>query len=440
MMVISGWGRYPIIEAKVTLPTSYVLLKRQLADNEALVSRGLGRSYGDSSLSDNIVSMLRLNRLLGFDEEEGILACEAGVSLSDVLNVFVPRGWFLNVVPGTRFVTVGGAIASDIHGKNHHREGSFTDHVVSMDVMLPSGEIVTCSRDKESDLFMATCGGMGLTGVILSASFRLKRIETAYINQLTIKATGLDDIMDLFEQYENYTYTVAWIDCMTGGSAIGRSVLMLGEHATNEDLSPKQDTLRLKGKKAVRIPVDFPGFVLNRLSMKAFNSLYYKKHADAQDSLVDYETFFFPLDGIRDWNRIYGKRGFTQYQFVVPKDAGREACVEVLKKVSQSREGVFLAVLKLFGNGNDNLLSFPMEGYTLAMDFPITRSLFSFLDELDEMVLEYGGRLYLTKDARMSGEMFRKSYKNAESFIQFKHRLDETNRFQSLQSRRLGII
>jgi FAD/FMN-containing dehydrogenase len=439
-MIISGWGRYPKVEANVALPTSFELLKKQLEGDEALVSRGLGRSYGDSSLSDNVVFTLRLNRLIGFDEKEGILVCEAGVSLSDVLEVFVPRGWFLNVVPGTRFVTVGGAIASDIHGKNHHKEGSFSDHVVSMDVMLPSGDVVTCSREQESELFMATCGGMGLTGVIISATFRLRRIETAHINQLTIKASGLDDIMDLFEQYENYTYTVAWIDCMAGGNAIGRSVLMLGEHATNEDLAPKQDALRLKGKRAARVPFDFPGFMLNRLSMRAFNSFYYRKHRDAQDLLVDYETFFFPLDGIRDWNRIYGKRGFTQYQFVVPKEAGREACEEILRKVGQSREGVFLAVLKLFGKGNENLLSFPMEGYTLAMDFPITRSLFSFLDELDELVLNYGGRLYLTKDARMSGDMFRKTYKNADSFIQFKHRLDEAGRFQSLQSRRLGII
>lgn len=439
-MVISGWGRYPKVEAHVASPASYESLKRQLAGPETLVSRGLGRSYGDSSLSDSVVSTLRLNRMLGFDEEEGILTCEAGVSLSDVLDVFVPRGWFLNVVPGTKFVTVGGSIASDIHGKNHHVEGSFCDHVVSMEVVLPTGEVVACSGEREAELFRATCGGMGLTGVILSAAFRLKRIETAYINQLTIKASGLDDIMDLFEEYGDYTYTVAWIDCMAGGSGLGRSVLMLGEHATMEDLRPGQDVLRLKRKKAVRVPFDFPGFVLNRLSMKAFNSIYYGKHADSLASLVDYSTFFFPLDGVGDWNRIYGKKGFTQYQLVVPKEAGREACGKILRKVGRSREGTFLAVLKLFGEGNENLLSFPMEGYTLAMDFPITRGLFAFLDELDEVVLDYGGRLYLTKDVRMSGEMFRKSYKNADSFIQFKHRLDGAGRFQSFQSKRLGIV
>jgi FAD/FMN-containing dehydrogenase len=438
-MVISGWGRYPRVEAKVASPASYESLKRQLATPEALVSRGLGRSYGDSSLSDNVVSTLRLNRMLGFDEKEGLLNCEAGVSIQDIIDIFMPQGWFLNVVPGTRFVTVGGAIASDIHGKNHHREGTFADHVVSMDVMLSTGEVVMCSRKQNAELFRATCGGMGLTGVIISAAFKLKKIETAFINQLTIKASSLDEVIDLFQKYKDYTYSVAWSDCMTRGSGLGRSVLMLGEHAGREDLRPGQDALRLKEKRGLKVPFDLPGFLLNRLSMKAFNSVYFRKRADSMDSLVDYETFFFPLDAVRDWNRIYGKRGFTQYQFVVPKDAGRDALREILEKVGRSGEGSFLTVLKLFGKGNGNLLSFPMEGYTLSMDFPITRGLFSFLYELDNVVLNYGGRLYLTKDVRMSGEMFRKSYRNADEFIQYKHSLDEGSRFQSFQSRRLGI-
>ena len=338
---------------------------------------------------------------------------------------------------------LGGAIASDVHGKNHHKDGSFSDHLISMDVMTSDGKAVTCSKTVNADLFKATCGGMGLTGIILNASFKLKRIETAYIKQTTIKAINIDETMDLFEKHGNFTYSVAWIDCLSKKENLGRSILMLGEHADSgdiKDLKVSKNALALKKKTALNIPVKFPNSILNSATARCFNFLYYHKHPDGiHESIVDYDSFFYPLDSIRNWNRIYGSRGFTQYQFVLPYDMSKEGLKKILTIISNSGRGSFLAVLKLFGKKNDNLLSFPMEGYTLALDFPITPGLFPFLDSLDKIVLDYGGRLYLSKDARMGRDMFIRGYEGAGRFIIAKHRLDKNNKFQSFQSKRLGV-
>lgn len=435
-MRISGWGRYAAAEARVHSPDSQGSLNGCLFKLDSLIPRGLGRSYGDSSLNSDVIATGRLDRMLAFDEKEGLLKCQSGVSLAEMLDVFVSEGWFLPVAPGTKFVSLGGAIASDIHGKNHHREGSFSDHLASVEVMLPNGEVTACSKKENNELFKATCGGMGLTGFILNATLRMKKIETAFIKQKTLRAGNLDEIMDLFEGHKESSYSVAWIDCLAGGGRLGRGILMLGEHAERDEA---QGGLSLKGGYKLNIPFDFPGLVLNSFTAKGFNAVYYNLHSRAHESLVGYDKFFFPLDGIHNWNRIYGSRGFAQYPFVLPKEAGREGCRRILHKIGASGRGAFLAVLKLFGRGNENLLSFPMEGYTLALDFPVTRNLFKFFDEMDEIVLAYGGRLYLTKDVRMSGEMFRKSYIDSARFMEYKHALDKAGKFRSLQSRRLGI-
>lgn len=417
-------------------------LKSVFAEFPDLISRGLGRSYGDASLAERIITTLRSNRMLVFDQEKGIIRCESGTSLSDILEVIVPKGWFLPVTPGTKYVTVGGAIAADVHGKNHHMEGTFTDHVVSMDVALADGSICTCSRETNSDLFHAVCGGMGLTGVILNATFSLKKIETAYIRQDTLKAHNLDEVMDMFEENRGYTYSVAWIDCLAAGVRSGRSIVMLGEHARREEIGGKaaSSPLRPVEKRKLNVPFSFPSFALNRLSVSAFNFLYYNKsHGLQRRDIIDYDSFFYPLDAIHNWNRIYGRRGFTQYQCVFPKDMSRKALKILLEKINESGVVPFLAVLKLFGKRNNNVLSFPMEGYTLAVDFPITSPLFKFLEELDQVVLAHGGRLYLAKDARMSEGMFKKSYEDAGKFRELKHRFDPANKFRSLQSGRLGI-
>jgi FAD/FMN-containing dehydrogenase len=440
-MKISGWGKYPLIDANVMTARSVRELREGLAAVSPVIPRGLGRSYGDSSLSENILSLLRLNRMLAFDEEAGVLTCEAGVRLGEVEEVFVPRGWFLPVVPGTKFVTVGGAIASDVHGKNHHKEGAFSDHVLSLELLLPDGSVQNCSPEENRELFRATCGGMGLTGVILSARFRLKSIQTAFIRQHTVKAADLDEIMDLFDANRDVTYSVAWIDCLARGAGLGRSVLMLGEHAEPDELRGEgaRNPLRLPAKRKLGVPFSFPGFALNSLTVKGFNAVYFRKQSRESFSLVDYDTFFHPLDFVHDWNRIYGTRGFTQYQVVLPLASSREGLKEILTRIGRKRMGSFLSVLKLFGRGNDNLLSFPMEGYTLALDFPMSRSLPGFLDDLDRVVLDSGGRLYLTKDVRMGGSMFRAGYEGAEAFRELRRSIDPEGRLSSLQSRRLEI-
>lgn len=437
-MKVTNWGNYPVIEAEVFTPSSDDEVRAKVVESQEIIARGLGRCYGDSSLGRTILSTARLNHFLAFDETAGVLTCEAGVSLAEILEAFVPRGWFLPVTPGTKFVTVGGAIAADVHGKNHHVAGSFSSHILSMSVMVSDGSIVECSKDANSDLFWATCGGMGLTGIILKASFRLSRIETAYIRQRVIKAKNLDEVFDAFEANKHWTYSVAWIDCLARGRHLGRSALMCGEHALSNELgSHKSDPLTLPKKLSLSVPVFFPDFALNSFTVKLFNAIRFHTFRNG-DSLVDYDTFFYPLDSIFEWNKIYGRRGFTQYQFVLPKDSSKEGLKRILEMISESGEGSFLAVLKLFGK-QDGLLSFPREGYTLALDFPITSKVLSLLDRLDDVVLAHGGRLYLAKDVRMSPEMMRKGYDTLERFASVRTTMNAASKFNSLQSRRVGL-
>jgi FAD/FMN-containing dehydrogenase len=436
---ISNWGNYPTREVEwiEALQFNDADLIKRIEGNA--IARGLGRCYGDSALSNTVISTLKLNKFIAFNPETGVLECESGVSFEDILNIFVPRGFFLPVTPGTKFITVGGAIASDIHGKNHHCEGTFSSHVMRISLMLASGEIVHCSPSENSELFYATCGGMGLTGIILSAVFKLKKIKTSFIQQQTIICKNLDEIIEAFETHETATYSVAWIDCMIRGKNLGRSVLMPGEHQIEANKAENGLTLHKKSK--LNIPFYFPSLALNPLSVKAFNFLYYNKaKLSGKTSVVHYEPYFYPLDAVLNWNRIYGSRGFTQYQFVIPKEVGKEGLPKILKKITESGLGSFLAVLKLFGKQKPhNPILFPMEGYTLALDFPISPKLFPLLDELDAMVADYGGRVYLTKDVRLRPEMFRKMYPDAERFIETIRKFNPEFVFSSQQSERLKI-
>ena len=337
------------------------------------------------------------------DSLNGVIECEAGVLLDDILEVIVPQGYFLYVTPGTKFITVGGAIASDVHGKNHHVEGCFSQWVTEFKIMNEKGEVLTCHRTENSDLFWATVGGMGLTGIILSAKLKLKNIETAYIKQESIKAANIDEIFQLFEESEDWTYTVAWIDCLQKGKNIGRSILMRGEHALRAELPIKlrEHSLRLKNKYSPTVPFFLPGFILNTFTVKLFNLWYYNRQQRKQvNNFVDYETFFYPLDVVKDWNKIYGKDGFIQYQMVIPKEKGKEGLKKILEKIASSGNGSFLSILKLFGKNNPEAYnSFPREGYTLALDFKVNDKIKKLVSELDEIVEECGGRIYRTKDS-----------------------------------------
>lgn len=432
-MKLSGWGKYPVIEAERFTPGTVSQLMAQLALPGSLIPRGMGRSYGDSALAPQVISTARLNQFVAFNAERGLLTCGAGVSFNDILQLIVPNGWFLPVTPGTRHISVGGAIASDVHGKNHHIDGTFCDHLESIVVATVSHGLVTCSRHELPDLFHATCGGMGLTGVIVEASFRLKKIDSAFIRQTTCKAANLAEALQLFAINSTATYSVAWIDCLSTGKHLGRSLVMLGEHAQDGELVTG-------GKGRLAIPVDMPAFVLNRHAIAAFNELYYRRvRQPVSHQRIHYQPFFYPLDGIGQWNRLYGKNGFTQYQFVLPVDAGLVGMTTILERIAASKRGSFLAVLKAFGKANDNYLSFPMAGYTLALDFKIDKGLFPLLEELDSIVTDHGGRLYLSKDARMSEHVFKQGYPRRDEFCRIRASYGADRLFHSLQSRRLGL-
>lgn len=430
-MLLKSWGLYPNIKNTYVSLKNSDILKENILKNKSYIPYGNGRSYGDSALNENIIYCKPYSYFLAFDETNGVLHCQSGVKLNEILETFVPKGWFLKVTPGTKLITVGGAIASDVHGKNHHIEGCFSQCVLEFTLMLPSGEIITCTKNDE--LFKATCGGMGLTGVILDAKIELKKINSKYINQTTIKTKNLKETFEAFEKYSHMPYSVAWIDCLAKGDDIGKCLLMVGEFADDGKLDFKE-------KKKLNIPFMFPSFALNTLSVKAFNWIYYKKAPNGESKQqVDIDTFFYPLDAIDNWNRIYGKNGFTQYQFILPKDKSFEGLQEILRTIENSGKGSFLAVLKLYGKANKNYLSFPMKGYSLALDFKIEKGLFEFLDILDNIVLKYDGRIYLTKDARVPKETFEKGYPMITNFRELRKKYAMNKKFNSLQSKRVEI-
>ena len=328
---IANWGNYPAIESDEKTFVFDDQLAKLMKDTDSFIPRGNGRCYGDASLASNTISILKYDKILSFDEGKGIFECQSGLTLDQILEVIVPKGWFLPVTPGTKFITVGGAIGSDVHGKNHHVDGSFSNQIVDMDVMLANGETVTCSSELNHDLFEATCGGMGLTGMVTRTKFRLKKIESSYIIQKQIKAENLEEVIRLFDEYKHYTYSVAWIDCLKKGKNFGRSILILGEHAKLSQLNDKQkmDPLQLPRKKQITFPFNLPSWALNSFTVKAFNFLYYSKNRKKElNNIVSYEPFFYPLDAILHWNRGYGKKGFVEgpwplsFFFPLPERSG----------------------------------------------------------------------------------------------------------------------
>ncbi len=437
---ISGWGRYPGMQASILSPRSLAELSShfQSAAGESFqgITRGLGRSYGDSSLANQVIQTRHLDNFISFDESTGVLCCHAGVSLGAILDNIAARGWFIPVVPGTRFVTVGGAIASDIHGKNHHIDGSFSRHLISMRLMLASGEVINCSETEHAEIYHATCGGMGLTGVVVDASLQLRRISSAFVNQQGIKTNNLRECFDQIEAQNSAHYSVAWLDCMAQGEDLGRALLFLGEHCSDDERDQRQK----RRNPTVNIPFTTPGLLLNRYSMRLFNRLYYKAAGRPEhSSRIHYKKYFFPLDSISNWNRLYGGRGFLQYQFVLPPETAYQGIHEILCRITAAGKGSFLSVLKKFGEANANLLSFPTSGYTLTLDFKYEADLLPLLEQLDTLVLHHGGRLYLAKDARMSEAVFKSSYPRWQEFAAVREKIGAIGVFSSLQSQRLGI-
>lgn len=441
-MMLSGWGRYPRADCALVAPRDEDALRALLSrTGDAVIARGLGRAYGDSAMSRGCtIDMRHFNRLLHLDAATGVITAEAGVALGDLVVAMLPRGWFPPVTPGTKFVTLGGMIAADVHGKNHHRHGGFGAFVDWIDVMGADGAVRRASRTENSDLFRWTVGGMGLTGVILRAAFRMTPVETGWIRQRLIATPNLDATMDAFDAGGGATYSVAWIDCLARGGRMGRALVMEGEHATRADLPPERARAPFRTPPRLRlgVPLDAPGFALNALTVRAFNAAYYLKgRLSAGESLIDWDRYFYPLDAVANWNRIYGRRGFAQFQCVLPLAASRAGIAALLGTISASGRASFLSVLKRFGP-QDSRASFPMAGYTLALDFPLRADTPALLDRLDRIALDHGGRFYLAKDSRMSAETLRAADPRMAAFHDWRRQAG-AGRFASAQSERLQL-
>lgn len=439
--LLSGWGNIPKSKSKVVHPAEAREAAEYLSADR-LIARGLGRSYADQATNTGhlVMDTLKWNKFLAFDAENGILDCEAGASLDEIIDVFTPRGWFPMVTPGTKFITVGGAIANDIHGKAHHVDGSFVNCVERFTILLADGRILTCSRDENADLFWANFGGLGLLGILLTARIRLRKIETTYFMQKAVAGKNLDEMLDAIDQSEQeYSSSVAWIDSLARGKKLGRGVLTMGNLARLDDLPPalRDNPLKLGKKGKLSVPFYLPGFTLNTLSVRFLNTVLNIMQKSAP-SVSHYEKFFYPLDSIHHWNRGYGKRGFIQYQFVLPLENGRENIRKILTDITRSGCVPFLNVLKKFGKGQ-GLLSFPFEGYTFAIDFPITPKLKAFTEKMDRDILAMGGRIYLGKDAYLDEAMFKAMYPQHVEWLEVKKKYDPDNVFSSDLSRRIGL-
>ena len=442
---LAGWGRLPCVLASQARPTTRAALGTAWAVSGRRISRGLGRSYGDAALPSRdgfALSSLGMAKMVSFDEASGILVAESGVSLAEIIEVFLPRGWFLPVVPGTKFVTLGGAVAADIHGKNHHVDGTFGVHVAWLELLLPSGGLLRCSEGQEAPVFRATIGGMGLTGHIERVAIRLRRVPSAWCKVRTIRGRDLGHTLELLATHDgSYRHTVAWMDCVAVGDRLGRGVVMLGNEATPKELPPKAAATphRLPPKAKLAVPFDMPECALGPLTVGAFNACYYGLAKD-DEKLVDFEKFFFPLDTIRDWNRIYGSRGFSQFQAYFPDATARDGLHACLAAISRSRQASFLAVLKRSGPANDFPLSFLDLGYTLALDLPgPARSLAPLMAELDQILSAHRGKVYFAKDAFVSPALVPAMYPRLEEFRRVQRALDPSGAVRSLLSTRLQL-
>jgi FAD/FMN-containing dehydrogenase len=414
-----SWGRYPrpADQAALMIRSLSDPLPRT-AESKTLLAYGLGRSYGDSCLNDGnfIIPMAGFDNFISFDPTTGILRAEAGVSLAEILSTFVPKGWFLPVSPGTKFVTLGGAIANDIHGKNHHVAGTFGRHVKRLELLRSTGERLICSPSENRELFGATVAGLGLTGLITWVEVQLIPIRSSYIDTRTTKFRNLDEFFDISKESDAlFEYSVSWVDCTSEGENLGRGLFMAGNFSERTKPNKRRDL-------SLPFPCEAPGWLLNSLFMKSFNTVYYNKQLGrVVNGLTHYEPFFYPLDAILNWNRMYGRRGFFQYQLVVPFEQDRSIIKDIFKRIAKSKRASFLAVLKTFGDiTSPGILSFPRKGVTLALDFPNDGApTLKLMDDLDSIVFGAGGALYAAKDARMSHRSFLASYPGYQEFSQY---------------------
>lgn len=440
---LAGWGANLRTDCYYREPETQRELARAV-DARGTVARGLGRSYGDAALNTErqVLGTRRMNLFLGFDEATGTLTCEAGASLAEIIRVFGPRGFFPMITPGTKLVTVGGCIANDVHGKAHHAQGSFATCVDAMTILLASGDVVVASRTENPDLFWATFGGMGLLGVVLTATIRLRKIDTTYFRQKKIEARGLGEMMNAIQEADHaFPYSVATLDVGATGTRLGGGILVVGDHATREELPPelaKAPLLLSPSSPRLVLPFELPELTLNQLTIHVVNEVILAIQKHPAD-YAHYEGFFYPLDMLGEWNRGYGKAGFTQYQFVIPFADGEKNMRELLEVIMGAGELPFLNILKSMGKESGGTLSFPREGYTFAIDFPIRQNTVALLRRLDRMILDYGGRIYLGKDSYVEKETFRAMYPAIDTFLAVKEKYDPKGVFTSDLGRRVGL-
>ena len=429
-MRVAGWGGVAV-EARELLSEDFPSIAR-----EAVLSRGLGRSYGDSSLpppGQTVANSTLADRILAFDPKEGILRAEAGLSVTALNRIFHPRGFFAPISSGTQFVTMGGMVAADVHGKNHHRDGTFGAHTLSLLLQTADGRVLNCSRDQESDLFWATLGGMGLTGHVLEVTFRLARIPSQWLVTETEKISDIDAfIRSLKESGRTWPHTMGWIDCLSSGPRLGRGILMRGRWADAHEAPPRFPPEPWRPS----IPFQLPGFVLSRASVRTFNELYYGMPRKGR-ALEAPWSFFYPLDAIGSWNRLYGRRGFTQYQCVLPESAGGGAARKILELLSARGGASMLCVIKDCGAEGEGILSFPRPGISIALDLPIRETTQALVDALNEAVIAQGGRVYLAKDQFTRREHFEAMEPRLPRFKAVRAKWDPKGRLRSAQSLRL---
>lgn len=440
--MLSGWGRFAPRPARIETPGNAAELAESLTGRgEAVIARGNGRAYGDAAIgAARTLSTRRLDRMLSFDPETGTLVAEAGVLLGDIIDALLPLGWFPAVTPGTKFVTLGGMLAADVHGKNHHRDGSLRAFTDWIDLIGAGGIERRCRLGDADGLFDWTIGGMGLTGVITRAAIRMRRIESGWIRQTTLAVPDLAAAMAAFERAGHAPYSVAWIDCLARGPARGRALVMMGEHAPAASLPStlRAAPLAVPARTPRKLP-PMPGRLLNGSTLRLFNALYHARGRRQQGTrLVDWDSYFYPLDAALGWNRIYGRRGFVQFQCALPCGTARAGLDAILDETSRAGAGSFLAVLKRLGP-QSGPISFPMEGYTLALDFPATASNLALMDRLDAITLAHSGRFYLAKDARMSAETLRSGDPRMHDFTALRVAGQMRSAFASAQSERLDL-